>query len=65
MVGSGSIAQLSRRRQEGEKLAARRAERERAAIQRAVERRARHGRDESPVPTQGDLICFKVAVRPC
>ena len=38
----------------------------RAAVQRVVDRRAHDRHHEAPVVlSQGDLICFKVSVRPC
>jgi hypothetical protein len=66
MVASDRIGLVLRRRRGREQLAARRVARERAAIERLAAQRSRQLRGESPVvPTQGDLICFKVAVRPC
>jgi hypothetical protein len=55
----------SRRRRERTRLAAWKAARERAAIQETVTHRGHGFGVESHVPTQGDLICFEVAIRPC
>jgi hypothetical protein len=61
-----SIPLVSGRRHERTKLSARKVARERAAIRRHVAQRTLELRDESQVvPTQGDLICFNVALRPC
>jgi recombinational DNA repair protein (RecF pathway) len=60
------IVLVLERRHGRERLAARARRRERAAVQRVVEQQA-HVLREQPreVLTEGDLICFKVSIRPC